>query len=257
MASREFLALQNSATAAQASTWSALLAGDLPAATAAAQGAVVLDGTAGDIQPLAGAAAAGSTGKAADAGHVHPNTGLSAAVNVPWLPADNNLVLAVGDPVICTSNGGAGAGTVYLAGMTARAAVTVTNIVLSVVSGGTGASTQTFAGLYNSAGTLLSGSADVSSHLTSAGYAVLPLTTPQAVGAGAFVWAAVLFNFATTQPGLSQQAAVNSGLRNPLLTPAGYKYATYNGGVGGQIALPASLTPANNGIGAGWWMGCS
>lgn len=45
--------------------------GDLPAATTGAQGAVKLDGTAGDIQPVGTAGAAGSAGQAADAGHVH------------------------------------------------------------------------------------------------------------------------------------------------------------------------------------------
>jgi hypothetical protein len=46
-------------------------AGDLPAATTGTQGAVVLDGTASDIQPD-GVAAAGAKGQAADAKHVHP-----------------------------------------------------------------------------------------------------------------------------------------------------------------------------------------
>lgn len=46
-------------------------AGELPAATTSVQGAVILDGTASDIQP-AGVAAAGGKGQAADAKHVHP-----------------------------------------------------------------------------------------------------------------------------------------------------------------------------------------
>ena len=56
---------------------SAIQAADLPAATTSVQGAVVLDGTAGDIQALAASAAAGSKGQAADAKHVHPWTGLA------------------------------------------------------------------------------------------------------------------------------------------------------------------------------------
>lgn len=43
----------------------------LPAATTSAQGAVILDGTAGDIKPVSTAAAAGAKGQAADASHVH------------------------------------------------------------------------------------------------------------------------------------------------------------------------------------------
>ena len=52
-------------------TLRALAAADLPAATTLAQGAVILDGTAADIQP-AGVQAAGAKGEAADAEHVHP-----------------------------------------------------------------------------------------------------------------------------------------------------------------------------------------
>ena len=59
------------------SALAAIQAADLPGATTSAQGAVKLDGTASDIQPVGTAAVAGSTGKAADAGHVH--TGLSMA----------------------------------------------------------------------------------------------------------------------------------------------------------------------------------
>lgn len=53
-------------------TLRSLAAADLPAATTSAQGAVILDGTAGDFQPVPGVAAAGAIGKAADSGHVHP-----------------------------------------------------------------------------------------------------------------------------------------------------------------------------------------
>ncbi len=52
-------------------TLRALAAADLPAATTSAQGAVILDGTAADIQP-AGVQTAGAVGKAADSGHIHP-----------------------------------------------------------------------------------------------------------------------------------------------------------------------------------------
>lgn len=69
-------------------TLAAIQGGDLPAATTSAQGAVILDGTAGDIAAL-GAQAAGSTGKAADAGHVHPTAGLVTSVTA----ADTSVVV--------------------------------------------------------------------------------------------------------------------------------------------------------------------
>jgi hypothetical protein len=55
---------------------SAIQATDLPTATTSVQGALVLDGTATDIQPL-GVQAAGASGLAADAKHVHPTTGVA------------------------------------------------------------------------------------------------------------------------------------------------------------------------------------
>lgn len=54
----------------------AIQAADLPAGTTAAQGALLLDGTATDIQAL-GTQTAGAVGKAADAGHIHPTTGVA------------------------------------------------------------------------------------------------------------------------------------------------------------------------------------
>lgn len=50
---------------------SAIQATDLPAGTTSTQGALRLDGTAGDIQPIGTSAAAGSIGLAADSGHIH------------------------------------------------------------------------------------------------------------------------------------------------------------------------------------------
>lgn len=49
----------------------AIQAADLPAGTTSTKGALQLDGTAGDIQPI-GVPAAGAKGQAADAEHVHP-----------------------------------------------------------------------------------------------------------------------------------------------------------------------------------------
>jgi trimeric autotransporter adhesin len=49
----------------------AIAAGDLPAANTSTQGAVILDGTAGDIQPVGTSAVAGNSTKAAAANHVH------------------------------------------------------------------------------------------------------------------------------------------------------------------------------------------
>jgi len=79
---RKFLREQSTAGTANPPAWDTLQAGDLPGATTSTQGAVILDGTAGDIAAL-GAQAAGSVGKAADAGHVHPTTGVVLTSSLP------------------------------------------------------------------------------------------------------------------------------------------------------------------------------
>ncbi len=52
-------------------------------------GAVALDGSAADIEPVGAAAAAGSTGLAADAGHVHAGFSLLAGTSLAGYPLVN------------------------------------------------------------------------------------------------------------------------------------------------------------------------
>jgi hypothetical protein len=70
-ATKNFLTQTGTGSVSGAPAWGTITAGDVPAATTSVQGAVILDGTASDIQP-AGVAAAGAKGQAADAMHVHP-----------------------------------------------------------------------------------------------------------------------------------------------------------------------------------------
>lgn len=89
-------------------TLRALVAADLPAATTGARGAVQLDGTVGDIQPVGSGAALGASGKVPDAAHVHlgitvlatttatGTTGVALANGTPTIlswtaPADGNM----------------------------------------------------------------------------------------------------------------------------------------------------------------------
>lgn len=76
---KKFLTQTGTGTVSAAPAWNTVVAADLPGATTSTQGAVILDGTASDIQAVGTAAAAGSVGKAADAGHVHAGLSLVAA----------------------------------------------------------------------------------------------------------------------------------------------------------------------------------
>jgi len=172
-----------------------------------------------------------------------------------WQPSDNGLLGASWDPSISTQGGLMTAGTVYLIKIQPRINQTISNLWWSLNTLGAGASTGCFTGLYSSAGTELSGSADIASQLTTAiGLVQCPLLTPQPVTVGNFYWAAIVENLATTQATLWRGVAPQQG--NSNLTAATFKYAT--NGTAASV-LPASITPASNSQAAAlaFWVGWS
>lgn len=213
------------------------LANGSSAQDAAAFGQIPLADTTAAHILADGTQAAGANGAWADSGHVHPYAG--------WLPADNGLLTSnLGDPGECWSTSATVAGTVYLMKLPIRAAMTISNLWFIVTSAGAGTSTTTFCGLYSSAGTLLTGSSDVSTPLKTISLAQCPLTTPQALSAGTFVWAALLTNLSSTQPTLGKGLATVNGIVNGGLTAATYRFATCATSV---AALPSpSITPSSN-----------
>jgi hypothetical protein len=170
--------------------------------------------------------------------------GAAPAAAVSWQPSDNALLAcSTGDPALLTSTAILTAGTLYLAKLPIRSAVTITNLVFEVATVAAGASTGTFAGLYSSAGALLSGSADVNAAFLAQGPATCALSAPQALAAGGFVWAALLANFATTQPTLLKGSTATGNVPNVGLAAAVYRFAVNGTGL---VALPGSITPASN-----------
>jgi len=163
---------------------------------------------------------------------------------VEWVPADQGLLAWNCDPFLPGSTTLLTGGTVYLLRVNIRYAITWTNVIVAVTTAGdnTGGSGGTFTGLYSPAGTLLSGSADVASSLTSNGTKTLALSTPQALTAGTFVWVAILVNLGTTQPQLARTNAATQ-TSNANLTAATFRVAV-NGT--GATSLPSSITPAAN-----------
>lgn len=172
------------------------------------------------------------------------NSAYTGVQQVPWLPSDNGLILASGDPAQFTGTIAVTAGTVYLAKLTARLAVTLSNLLFAVTSAGsnTGGSGGTFAGLYSGSGALLTGSADAAALLAATGTVTVPLTTPQAIAAGTFVWAALVCNLGTTQPTL-QRTSAGSAANNLGLSAALSRFATA-GTL--QTSLPSPITPSSN-----------
>jgi hypothetical protein len=162
----------------------------------------------------------------------------AAAVSpVPWLPADNSLLAAAGDPVLFNAGFLTIAGTVYLSKIPVRNPTLASNVWAVATVAGVGASTGSFGGLYSSAGALLSGSADAGGLVLGAGAVEIPLSTPQQLAAG-FVWAAFLFNLATTQPTLARSSAFG----NVGLSAALSRFAVP---VTGQTSLPGSFSPGS------------
>lgn len=185
----------------------------------------------------------------------------AAPAALSWQPSDNNL-LAASDPLpTATGNNNLmTAGTLNLSKIPIRQAMTLSNLWFMMQTAGVGASSGSFVGLYSSAGALLTGSADIGAAFTAAGPVVvgpLALTTPQALAAGSFVWAAILMNLATTQPTLQRVGAAGSILfANLGLTAAQFRYAA-NGTL--LSALPANIGPGSNTTGGGFtfWAGAS
>ena len=106
-ATKNFLTSTGNGSVAAAPAWGTIAAADLPGATTSTQGAVVIDGTAGDITAL-GAQAAGAVGKVADAGHVHPTTGVALLAGATFTGYIAPAVVTLTDAATITVNAALG-----------------------------------------------------------------------------------------------------------------------------------------------------
>ena len=182
--------------------------------------------------------------------------GGASQTNQPWLPSDSGYLAWNFDPaqqqggtILVTSN-------VYLARVNIRQAISVSNVLAYITTPGSGlTASQNFAGLYNSAGTLIATTADQSSGFASGGLRTMALTGgPYALAAGTFVWVAIVSN-GTTPPTMLRGGATSASGLELGLTVSTARWAT-NGTA--TTALPGTLTPASNvNSGITFWAGLS
>jgi hypothetical protein len=170
-----------------------------------------------------------------------------------YVPADSNYLGWTFDSV--DVQGGAiwpTAGTLNLARIKVGQA-TVSNIVIHfTVAGGTLTTGQCFAGLYSSAGVLLSSTADQSTNWQTGGLKSMPLSAAQSVS-GPFVYVGFFAN-GTTMPTQTRAVNSSSAIVNPNQSAPNFRYATADAGL--TTALPASFG-AQTGAATGWWVALS
>jgi hypothetical protein len=180
-------------------------------------------------------------------------SGAQLASRSEWEPTDYGLKGWVADPGQTAGALAVTPGVVYMWRIRLAAAVTINNVVLQIGGGGVLTPEQNFVGLYDEAGTLLSGSADMSGSLGSSGLKICPLTVPVDLPRG-WVYAAALFNgtslFNMARYGQSTQYS------NVGLPPERKRFAVYGSGV---TALPATIPLADlvDAVPAAYWVGVS
>jgi hypothetical protein len=236
---------------AGAPSFRVLVASDLPAATTSAKGALQLDGTAGDIQPIGTSQVAGSNGLAADSGHSHPFPGR--------IPADGGLIAWSYDPAFAVNSLLVTGGTMYMAKIVIRQAVTITNLwFLLTTAQSSPTANENFILLYNSAGTTLLGntaSGAIDSQLTTANFVTHAMSSTYSAAAGVY-WIGVLL--AQTSGDLGR-ASGNTGSTYNLNTGSSYGSYWYATGGTGLLSStpPSSVTFAAPASGGSICVGCS
>ncbi len=167
------------------------------------------------------------------------------------------------DPLQLTSYTQPIAGSMYAYKLFIRQNCTVSNICFFLNLAGS-SQNNSYVGLYNSAGSLLSGSSDVSSIWTGSTPPLTianPLTTPQTIAAGSVVYVGLIVNGATVgsiyRAGNTAQTGWNAGFTAPGLNSPSGRFQFSNGG--SLTSLPSDLTTAGITwtVGPAFWVGLS
>jgi hypothetical protein len=201
-------------------------------------------------QPLPLSVANGGTGASTAAG-------AAAALGVApwWSPADDGFLGFNSDPAGGSGGGLLIAGTLYLARLPIRTSQLVSNIWVCPTVAGAGASTGSFVFLVSGAtGAVLAQSADAATFFTGTGWQKVPMTVPATTGgAGAFPYAAILTNLATTQPTfLRQLNTVNDSPQATVnLASARWAQQVAFGTAVGAVTLASNAASAFSNV-VGW-----
>lgn len=176
---------------------------------------------------------------------------LSTVNNAAFTPADHGLVAWTHDPASLRSTSNATtSGTVYLCKVkVVNRSTVVTNVIVGIEGAGvTLTAGQSFVGLYNSSGTLLSASADQSGNWTSTGLKTIALSAAQTLAVGTYYVA--ILSVGTTPPTFAMGAGGATTVSAGLATSA----ARFLTGPTAQTSLPASITLASQTVtsGARW-----
>jgi hypothetical protein len=168
---------------------------------------------------------------------------LSTVNNPTFTPADHGLITWTQDPAtLGASVDATTAGVLYLMKVKiVDRSTLVTNVLVGVGTAGSGlTSNQNFVGLYNSSGTLLSGSADQTTAFGSTGLKTIALSSAQTLAVGSY-YVAILTN-GTTPPQFIRGHSFSASVLNANLSTATSRFLT-SGTT--QTALPSSVTLAS------------
>lgn len=171
-------------------------------------------------------------------------------VSSAWSPQDQGFISWTETPSLINNAGILTSGTVTLAQLVVRDAVTANRIFVRITAAGVGLTAgQNFVGLYNAAGTRVALSADQSAAWTGTGVMSPALTAPVGLSAGKY-WVALLSNGATPP---TFRCGNQGGDGNAGLAGATLRYAT---AAVAQTSLPVSFVPAalTAQLNA-WWVG--
>jgi lysophospholipase L1-like esterase len=216
--------------------------GDLYVATGSATLTRLAVGTNNQVLTADSAQTAGVKWAAASGGGITGTAAELSAVGGWMSPSANGFKLWTAPPMLGAVTTGLTAGFVYFQRIFVPVTTTISTLSIYVGTAGTSVS-NSFLGLYDSSGALLSGSGDISTSLQSAGLTTGTLGSAQTITGSttAFVWAGILVGAATSLALLRHTST--TAYTNVNLTAANSNAA--RGSTGSLTALPSSQTPSS------------